>query len=78
MNLDNMSGTKNPYTASGLIKTFKIWDAQTELINEFYPMFAVRAIALKMSASIVFCLLAAYWFTAKIDDQYAKLAVVRK
>ena len=78
MNLDNMSGTKNPYTASGLIKTFKIWDAQTELINEFYPMFAVRAIALKMSAAIVFCLLAAYWFTAKIDDQYAKLAVVRK
>ena len=78
MNLDNMSGTKNPYTGAGLLKTFKVWDAQTELINEFYPIFAVRAISIKMSAAIVFCLLAAYWFTAKIDDQYAKLAVARK
>ena len=78
MNLDNMSGTKNPYSASGLLKMFKMWDAQTELINDFYPIFAVRAISLKMSAAIVFCLLAAYWFTAKIDDEYAKLAVARK
>lgn len=78
MNLDNMAGTKNPYTGSGLLKTFKVWDAQTELTNNFYPMFAVRAISLKMSAVIVFCLMVSYWFAAKIDDQYAKLAVAKK
>ena len=78
MNLDNMSGTKNPYSAQGLLDMFDLWDAQTELIETFYPMVMVRTIALKMSASIVFCLLATYWFTAKIDEQYAKLAVARK
>ena len=78
MNLDNMAGTKNPYTGSQLLTKFKMWEAQTELINDFYPIFAVRAIALKMSASIVFCLMAAYWFTAKIDDEYAKLKVASK
>ncbi len=72
------SGSANPYTAEGLLTMFDSWDAQTELVANFYPIFAVRAIALKMSAAIVFCLLAAYWFTSKIDEQYAKLALARK
>ena len=78
MNLDNMAGTTNPYSAQGLLTMFDQWDAQTELIETFYPMVMVRTIALKMSASIVFCLLAAYWFTAKIDEQYAKLKLAKK
>ena len=78
MNLDNMAGTTNPYTAQGLLTMFDQWDAQAELIETFYPMVMVRTIALKMSASIVFCILAAYWFTAKIDEQYAKLKLAKK
>ncbi len=72
------AGTANPYSAQGLLDTFSYWDAQTEIINTVYPMIAVRNTALKMSASIVFCLLAAYWFTAKIDEQYAKLKLAKK
>ncbi len=72
------SGSANPYSAKGLLAMFDSWDAQTELVESFYPIFAVRAICLKMSASIVFCLLAVYWFTSKIDEQYAKLALARK
>ena len=78
MNLDNMAGTPNPYSEQGLIDMFDRWDAQTELIETFYPMVVVRTIALKMSAAIVFCILAAYWFTAKIDEQYAKLKLAKK
>jgi len=77
MNLDNMAGTKNPYSAQGLLTMFDQWDAQAELIETFYPMVMVRTIALKMSASIVFCLLAAYWFSAKVEEQYAKLKVAK-
>ncbi len=77
MNLDNMAGTKNPYSAQGLLTMFDRWDAQAELIETFYPMVMVRTIALKMSASIVFCLLAAYWFSAKVEEQYAKLKVAK-
>lgn len=75
--LDN-GGTVNPYSAQGLLDMFKYWDAQTELIDAVYPIVTVRSIALKMSAAIVFCLLAAYWFTSKIDDQYAMLKLAKK
>ena len=75
--LDN-GGTVNPYSAQGLLDMFKYWDAQTELMDAVYPMVAVRNTALKMSASIVFCILAAYWFTSKIDEQYAKLKLAKK
>ena len=78
MNLDNMAGTPNPYSEQGLLDMFTRWDAQTELIETFYPMVMVRTIALKMSASIVFCLLVTYWFASKIDDQYAKLKLAKK
>ncbi|MBQ8177939.1 MAG: hypothetical protein IJ033_01975 [Clostridia bacterium] len=78
MNLDNMAGTPNPYSTQGLLDMFDYWDAQTEIINNIYPMIAVRNTALKMSASIVFCILAAYWFTSKIDEQYAKLKLAKK
>ncbi len=76
--LDNFSGNANPYTAEKLLTMFDSWDAQTELVNDFYPIFAVRAIALKMSAAIVFCLLVTYWFASKIDEQYDKLVLAKK
>lgn len=75
--LDN-GGNANPYTANGLLETFKYWDAQTELINDVYPIVVVRNTALKMGGVIVFCILAAYFFTAKIDEQYAKLKLAKK
>ena len=72
-NLDNMTGTPNAYTGEQLLNQKLYWEFQTELLNNFYPIFSVRAICLKMSAVIVFCIAAAYFFTAKIDEQYAQL-----
>ncbi|MBO7155999.1 MAG: hypothetical protein J6V83_01185 [Clostridia bacterium] len=72
-NLDNMTGVANKYTGEQLLNKKLYWEFQTELLNNFYPIFSVRAMCLKMSAAIVFCLIAAYFFTAKIDEQYAKL-----
>lgn len=71
------SGNDNPYSTSELLSMFDYWDAQTEMIEEVYPLIPVRNTALKMSAAIVFCLLATYWFAAKIDEQYAKLQLAK-
>ena len=69
------SGTLNPYSGEDLLYMFNKWDFEQKLQNEYYPIFAVREIALKMSAVIVFTLMAAYFFTALIDKQYAKLTL---
>ena len=69
------SGTLNPYSGEDLLYMFNKWDFDQKLQNEYYPVFAVREIALKMSAVIVFTLMAAYFFTALIDKQYAKLTL---
>ena len=69
------SGTLNPYSGEDLLYMFNKWDFEQKLQNEYYPIFAVREIALKMSAVIVFTLMAAYFFTAQIDKQYAKLTL---
>lgn len=69
------SGTLNPYSGEDLLYMFNKWDFDQKLQNEYYPIFAVREIALKMSAVIVFTLMAAYFFTALIDKQYAKLTL---
>lgn len=65
----------NPYTGREMLNMFKKWEFQATLINDYYPMFAVRSIALKMSAAIAFTLLASYFFAAKVDEQYAKLTL---
>lgn len=68
----------NPYTGREMLNMFKKWEFQETLINDYYPMFAVRSIALKMSAAIVFTLLASYFFAEKVDEQYAKLTLKRE
>lgn len=68
-------GTLNPYSGEQLLELFKKWDFDQKMQNEYYPIFALRAIALKMSAVIVFTLLASYFFTALLDKEYAKLTL---
>ena len=69
------SGTASPYTGESLLQLFKKWDFDEEIQKDFYAFFILRSELLTMSAVIVFTLIAAYFFTAQIDKQYAKLAL---
>ena len=69
------SGTINPYTGSELLSLFAKWDTDEEIQGKYYPFFIVRSSLIKMSAVIVFTLIAAYYFTSLIDKQYAKLTL---
>ena len=69
------SGTINPYTGESLLQLFKKWDFDQQVQKEYYSFFILRSVLVKMSAVIVFTLIAAYFFTAQIDKQYAKLAL---
>ena len=68
-------GTASPYTGESLLQLFKKWDFDEEIQKDFYAFFILRSELLTMSAVIVFTLIAAYFFTAQIDKQYAKLAL---
>lgn len=69
------SGTINPYTGAELLSLFEKWDTEEEIQGKYYPFFIVRSTLIKMSAVIVFTLIAAYYFTSLIDKQYAKLTL---
>lgn len=69
------SGTINPYTGESLLQLFKKWDFDQQVQKEYYSFFILRSVLVKMSAVIVFTLIAAYFFTAQIDKQYAKLVL---
>lgn len=69
------SGTINPYTGSQLLSLFDKWDVEEEIQAKYYPFFILRSTLIKMSAVIVFTLIAAYYFTSLIDKQYAKLTL---
>lgn len=69
------SGTISPYTGESLLQLFKKWDFDEQVQQEYYSFFILRSVLIKMSAVIVFTLIAAYFFTAQIDKQYAKLTL---
>ncbi len=69
------SGTISPYTGESLLQLFKKWDFDEQVQKEFYSFFILRSVLVKTAAAIVFTLAAAYFFTAQIDKQYAKLAL---